>query len=400
MKLPKELLLIFAVMLAVVLVTQRIAGDQTAQAEPDLVSDSAAPGGARALYLWLESLGYQVERLEYREFRPGDTARVLLMLAPASQPDAQELDALRVWVERGGALIVAGSLGLSLPQTVVAGTSGVDGLGAVLKKFDLALQFQGSQAEAGTGQPLLLRPPVTSVRVEATSFVTGSDSLVPYLGKPGRPVGAGLAVGKGQVYVLASNYAFSNQALGQADNGALLLNWLPSPDQAGIVLFDEVHHGRADPRSLAYMMTHEPWGWAVLYAIGMSFLYLALEGRRFGRPAPALVDTRRVASEYVVSMAGLLRRGGKGAWVARHYERELGRNLAAACGLDPQQSSPVVAERASRTVNLAGGIGGQEAGQTLLDLHQGAESGISERRLVRLTAEADRIIKACSGRKP
>jgi len=400
MKIPRELLLIFAVLMIIAVATQQLSGGQQEQSEPDLISDSAAPGGARALYLWLQSLGYRVERLEYRAFKLDDASKVMLILAPVTRPGADELNALLRWIENGGTLVLAGTTGNILPDVLPAGTlSSVGNLDAVLKKFDLSLRTADSTSEATPRQPLLLHPPVSRARVESSSYVTGTACLVPYLGEPDRPVAAGLAVGKGNVYILASSYALSNQGLGQADNGALLLNWLPEPGQAGTVVFDEVHHGRSDERSLAYLVLHEPWGWGLLYALGMVFLYLALAGRRFGRPVPSIVDTRRAGAEYVVSLAGLLRRGGKGSWAARHYELTLRRNLAAACDLDPNLDSTVIAQRVGGSGRLAGQIEGEEASRVLLELRQAAETGISEGRLVHLAAETDRIIKTCSGRR-
>ena len=402
MRVPRELLLILAFLVVAAGAAQQAASGRAEEQPLSLDSYSVAPGGARALYLWLESLGYTVEKLEYRDFRPGEDTGVLLMLAPVARPNKDDLEALQRWVERGGTLIVAASvptlpLARSLQDRPVPG---LDAPGAVLGRFDLALYpAVPPQVEAAPTQPLLLRPPVTSTRIEATSYISGSSNLVPYLGDPERPAAAGVAAGQGWVYVLASTHALSNGGLGEADNAALLLNWLPAPEAAATIAFDEVHHGRAEARSLPYLMVREPWGWAVLYIVGMAFLYLALGGRRFGRPVPATVDTRRPASEYVVSLAGLLRRGGKRQWVAEHYERELRRQLTAACYFDPGLDTPAAASRLHEVGPLAPGLEGRDAGRVLLELHDGVQKGLSEAQLVSLAAETDRIVKACTGRR-
>lgn len=395
MRIPWELLLVVVLLTVVTVATQQVTPERTEA--PNLASDSAAPGGAQALFLWLQSLGYRVERLEYRTFQPDEGTRVLLMLAPTMWPGKDDSTALRRWVERGGTLIVAGTAPVSLPGLPVNGLISGDNVApAILREFGLALRpLDDPQAEARPGQPLLSRPPVSSVRVETSSYISGSASLVPYLGQLDHPVAAGLAVGDGKVYVLASDYALSNRGLGEADNAALLLNWLPAPREAGTVAFDEIHHGRYEARSLSYVMLHEPWGWAVLYALGIIFLYLLLGGRRLGRPVPSIVDTRRAAAEYVISMANLLRRGHKNDWAARHFERMLRRHLAAACGLDSTLDTSEVAARLGEMDRIAVTVAGKDASRALLELHDGARNGIPEGHLVRLAAEADRIIKAC-----
>jgi len=400
-RVPRELVLILVVLTVAAAATQQAASERAGPQPPNLSSDSAAPGGARALYLWLQSLGYRVERLEYRAFRPDDATKVLLILAPARRPGEDDLSALRAWVQRGGTLIIAGAAPTVPLSPLNRLLPGGDALDALLTTFHLALKpLDAPQEEAAPSQPLLMWPAVTSVRVEATSYIAGPAGLVPYLGNPEYPTAAGLAIGQGRVYVLASAHVFSNQGLAQADNAALLLNWLPAPAAAGVLTFDEIYHGRSEARSLAYVMIREPWGWAVLYALSMVFLYLLLQGRRFGRPVPTVIDTRRVAAEYVVSLAGLLRRGGKSGWVAQHYARMLRQQLAASCGLDPALGPAAAAAWMSEVGRIATGVAGDDAGRLLLELSESANRAISEGRLVRLAAETDRIIKACRGRRP
>ncbi len=401
MKVPRELLLMLVILLVVAVVVQQAAPERTMPEPPDLSSDSSAPGGAKAVYLWLQSVGYRVDRLEYRDFRLDEASQVMVMLAPTTPFSKDHLSTLRRWVERGGTLIVAGSSDVNFPQIPFGASSPqLNSLPSVLGEFGMDLRrLDETRVEVNPSQPLLLQPAVSTARVEATSYISRTAGLVTFLGEEEMPVAAGLSVGKGQIYVLASSYAWSNQGLGQADNAILLLNWLPLPQEAGVVLFDEIHHGRFEARSLAYTMVHEPWGWAILYSLAMVFLFLVLDGRRFGRAVPSVVDPRRLAAEYVVSLAGLLRRGSKSGWAARHYEQTLRRQMVTVCGLDPALSSEAVAARLGELGRLAGGIEGRDAAQVLIELCGAAEAGISERGLVHLAAEADRIIKTCVGRR-
>ncbi|MBI4322386.1 MAG: DUF4350 domain-containing protein [Chloroflexi bacterium] len=400
MRIPWELSLVLMILSIAAVAVQQTTPDRTTPSPPDLASSSAAPGGSRALYLWLQSLGYRVDRLEDGDFRLDQTTTVLLVLAPTAPWAKDQLATLRRWVERGGTLIIVGSSQLPLPPWPAdRSAEGRNALAALLGEFGLSLRVLSlPKPDVTPTQPLLLRPPASAVRVEATSHIAGPAGLVPYLGEPERPIAAGLALGQGRVYALASTYAVSNRGLGEADNAAFLLNWLPAPVEAGAVVFDEFHHGRSEDRSLLYLMVHEPWGWAVLYALGLIFVYLLLDGRRFGRAAPSVVDRRRLAVEYVISLASLLRRGGKRQWVAQHYERTLRRQLATTVGLDPTLDTGDLAARLERVERLAAGFEGSQVARLLLQLRDAGE-GISEERLVRLAADADQIIRACTGRR-
>ena len=400
MRAPRGLLPVLVVFLVIAVAALLLLAGAAVSKPAGLSSHSAAPDGALGLYLWLQSLGYRVERLEYRDFAPGDTMSALLMLAPTATPDEDELTTLYEWVADGGTLLVVGS---TLPDPAESPFGNLfdtqSPLVAVLRKFGLTQHpLVESEPAVAPRQPLLRKPAVASVEARAHSYVQGPPGLVPYLGDPEQPVAAGLAVGRGKVYVLASEHALSNAGLGQADNAALLLNWLPEPGAAGIA-FDEIHHGLGEERSLARLAVRRPWGWAVFYALAVVFLYLLLGRRRFGRTVPAVADGRRAAAEYVISLAGLLRRGGKREWAVRHYKQALRRQLAETCGLDPALEAPALAERLAGLGRLAGGGDGSAVGRLLVELSSSHGKGIEEGQLVRLAAETDRIIRACGGRR-
>ncbi len=397
-RIPREIVLIVATIIIVAVITGQVSPERE-QSGPNLVSSSGAPTGARALYLWLEQLGYRVERMQGPAFALDDSAKVLFILSPSAEPTEDELVTLRGWVERGGTLVTAGDVPNFWPAGIATGQV-ENSLPAFLRRFDLSMRvWAQTKVDAQPGQPLLLHPAVSTVHMQAMTYVTGTASLVGYLGESDRPVAAGLEVGNGRVYVLASMSAWSNLGLGQADNGALVLNWLPAPQQGGRVVFDELHHGQRQPPSIEGLLVHQPWGWALLYALVAAFVYLLLSGRHFGRTVPVITDTRRAAAEYVVSLAGLLRRGGKGEWAAQHYENALRQSLLAACALDLALQTPDVIERVSTLGVIAGSVDGKEAARVLRGLHNGAQHGIAEGRLVSLAAEASAMIRACSGRR-
>jgi hypothetical protein len=400
-KVPLELLLFLVILVVIALLSQAINSSGYQEPTPNLMSDSATATGSKALYLWLDELGYDVQRLQYQHFEPDRSMKVMFILAPTIKPSVEELNALQTWVERGGTLIVAGGSARPLPDMPIFNMGPTDsGFSTVIGKFGLKTkQFDTPLKEAIPSQPLLMTPSVSKTAVNAGSYFTGDATIVPYLGDYERPIAVGITVGKGHVYALADIYAFSNEGINRADNAALLLNWLPAPSKSGVVTIDEIHHGRIIERSVTSDAVRKPWGWALIYGLGILFIYLLIGGRRFGRAIPAIPDNRRLAAEYVTSVAGLLRRGGKSAWVVQHYERTLRRQLVALCGLNADDDTSILNERLERIGTLPGGVDGRDARRVLASLRLAAEKGLSEAALVRLVAETDRISKALGGRR-
>jgi hypothetical protein len=73
------------------------------------------------------------------------------------------------------------------------------------------------------------------------------------------------------------------------------------------------------------------------YALLATVFYLALNGRRFGRPIPLKEDVAlRSSAEYVESMADLFQRSGKRSYIGRHYHTNFKRRLAKPYGINPQ----------------------------------------------------------------
>jgi CubicO group peptidase (beta-lactamase class C family) len=152
------------------------------------------------------------------------------------------------------------------------------------------------------------------------------------------------------------------------------------------VLFDEIHHGFVREPSLRTLLLGSPWGWAIVYALLVGAAYLAASGRRFGRPVPLREETaRRSSAEYLESMAGLLRRGVKRAYVGQHYRAALKRRLARPLGVSPAlDDAAFVAEvAAARPIDVA-------ALRALLA--RLGRPDLSEADLLRLVAEADLLL--------
>jgi hypothetical protein len=283
---------------------------------PPLSVHSTQPDGARALYLWSGDLGYQTGSLEYRFFAVDPRARVFLMLAPTDEvTDAQVAETVG-WVERGGTLVVVTRQGSPL-----------------LDKLGVKIQAMSGK---GTGvvplQPVFQRPPLHDVEIgNAAALSFTRREWVPLLGLAGSQgdvIAAVAQIGSGRAFVLSSEYPLSNEGLGKADNWALAQYLFAGIPASGLVLFDEYHHGLTESGTLDRMLLGEPWGWAILYSGALVFVYLALSGRRLG-PALAASATgrRRSRSEYVATLASMLRQGKHRAWLCRQFAEQAKRAL-------------------------------------------------------------------------
>ncbi|HUF39104.1 MAG TPA: DUF4350 domain-containing protein [Anaerolineales bacterium] len=312
------------------LVALTVFGALTRTADPAAIpldSASTAPDGARALYDWLDELGYAVsDEVTSRFVVPAGTDLVFL-LEPTGMSGA-EADALVEWVEDGGILVFAG---------------GTFGTAPLLAAFDVARGFpETTGAAVAPALPVLLDPPVEDpIPFEANSYlVPAFDDYLPLAALPEGPVAIRFDRGNGRVVLSASAQPFTNAGLKQPGAGAFVLNLAGEAPAGALIWFDEWHHGRrpaaGDPAGPGDWLRRTPAGRAVLYAAGAVFVWIALSGRAFGRPVrPEGERTRRAPLEYITAIAGLNQLAGNRTELLAHYHRRLKRGLAARYRIDP-----------------------------------------------------------------
>lgn len=340
---------------------------------PQATTHSAAPEGCKALYLWLTDLGYEVRRIEGEFVLPSDVD-VLFVLGPTRPFTLREASQLVDWIAAGHTLVLT-------PNPILAG----DEHPWNLLYLDLGPE-RVLESEISPTQPLLLYPPVRRVAHGAScGLVTRGLNAIPLLGPAREPVMLTFTREQGRVYALAGAYPFTNAGIDQADNARLILNLAGAPGRAGIA-FDEYHHGYVRPPvEFTAVLFTQPWGWAALYGMGATVLYLALRGRRLGRAVPAESSQRRTVAEYVSSMAGLFRRAGQRDAIRRHYRREFRRQLAQPGGFDPELPAEEFARQLARyqPVDPA----------DLTDLLRRLDRPTSEAGLLRLVQELEEFVK-------
>lgn len=347
------------------------------QGDPERpTTHSSAEGGALALYTWTRALGYDSQRLEYRDFALDEDDDALVILAPSESISRAHVREMLEWVDGGGTLIFAAESGPFFNPA-----------SALLDELmvDVAVYSTTATIErAPPSQPVLDQPPTGEALYRSGHMlVPQRDDYVRIAGAGDALVVAGIKHGSGYIYLSATAYPLTNQGLRDSENAALALNLLRRLPPGGRIQFDEYHHGFFEPPSTGATVLSSPWGWAIVYAAAVVALYLILSGRRFGRPVPLPEEVvRRSSAEYVESMADLFQRGGKRGYILGHYRAAFKRRLARPYGINPGlEDAEFVRELArARAVDEPG----------LLALLARLRAGqIDEAALLRTVAEAD-----------
>jgi hypothetical protein len=308
-----------ALVLALVLL---VLGTAPPTQNDDPSSRVAGKAGTLALYTWLGDLGFNVHRIS-GQFGTSATDALFIVdpRSPISDADA-------------GAVMQALAHGADLVLAVPA-------------------------------QPIDAGGRVHSVPMGAGSAIDPAPFLTPLLAQGGALTAVAEQVpGGGRAYVLASAFPLSNDGLRDGDSSTLVLSMLERA-RGGAIGFDEVHHGEVNANlGGAEAVFESPLGLALLLGVAAVVAFLALSGRRLGRPLPAgdaaLVPT---TASYIDAMAGLYARSRDRGAVASRYAEELKQRLAPGPAGDPGLGgdeafiTALAASRPELTANAAAVLG-------------------------------------------
>ena len=259
---------------------------------------SAAAGGYKALYLWLQELNLPVKRWERTlNDLPAETS-VLVMVEPELGPSKDELKSLKQWVAHGGTFILIAQLPNPFWMDMGFEVEPVFGMQHLQDKQE-GLRFQPSPYTQG----------IKSLNYNGLSRLSSSrpQGIVHI-----RSAGGGLLVvvdeGKGRVMGLADPSLFSNGSLRDGDHARLALNLLLSHRNGGELLIDEYHHGYGRATSVLEHLFSSRALIPLLQGIFILLVLWANRGRRFGPPRPLLQEERSSSLEHVRAMAQLYQR--------------------------------------------------------------------------------------------
>lgn len=330
------------------------------------------PGGAATLRRLIEAVGMPTITIEGDRFAPRvESARVLFMLRPSELVTVEDVAALRAYLRAGGTVIVAHDFELLLQP--------------FLQSFDVHFAKGASSARTRLTGALFAAPPARQIdltdgrelRLGAGWDPIGTDDRAPTV--------AMRTEGKGTLIVVGASTPFLTQNLGNADNARFAVALAASRGAAGgPVAFDEYHHGVHPPPSILAVVERTWPGRALLFGMIVVFAYVALTGRRLGRPQPLDPRPPRSSLEYVRGFAGLVRRAGRQEIVRDRARRELHAGLARRQGLDPATPFAEVVER------LRDGAGARAEEVALLDAQ--LQHRLREPDLVRTVARVATLL--------
>lgn len=302
---------------------------------------SASSGGAKAGYLLLKELGYDVERWEQPATElPSEPEGFVLVLAqpiiPASPADQA---AVRRFLTNGGHVLATGwSAGWLLPSPDDSPATADCG-------------FEWKPYSARVPSPLAAEAP----KITMGARLCWQDSARGPLGvygderDPKKVVVITYPVGRGRVIWWAASTPLTNAGLRREGNLALLLNSIGSPETTS-VLWDEYYHGQHGSLITYFRRTPMLWGLAQL---GLVFAAVCLAyARRSGPVRPAAVESRLSPLEYVETVGDLYHRARAAASaVELAYQRfrfQLIQHLGLPARATPEEMSEAAARRLGR----------------------------------------------------
>jgi hypothetical protein len=327
-----------AVVAVVLTVAVLVLGTAAPAQNDDPSSRVAGKAGTLALYRWLGDLGYRVHRIS-GSFDTSST-NVLLMVDPRTAISAADATAVMAALTRGTDVVLAVS-----PQSGEMAR-------ALLERLHVVLRASRVAGDSVPAQPFDAGQRVHHVPMSAGEAIAPAPQLTALLTQGGAVTAVAEQVGgAGRAYVLASAFPFSNDGLRDADSAALILALIERA-RGGAIGFDEYHHGEvAAVADGAAAVFESPLGLALLLSAAAVLAFLAVSGRRLGRPLPA-ADPAQVPSTaaYISAMAGLYARSRDRGAVASRYAEELKQRVGGR-GVEPGSSgdaATVDAVRAAR----------------------------------------------------
>lgn len=282
--------------------------------------ESSGPRGLKVLATWLAETGADVRiGAEPLTALPADVRTVLLPAPVAAEVTAEELEALKRFVEAGGtlvALLPRGPAQARLKRWLGARAGDVAPLAEVPGVSDLG----GSTVTVRLPGGALAQ--VKALRLSAEVMVALDDEAAVPATDP--PALWWKSLGQGEVWVAMGPELAENARLELLDNAAF---WAALAGQ-GPLWIDEHHHQRRldAPPPLHFVTTG-------LQAALVALLFIAARGTRLG---PAREDARhpqRSSSEYVAAMATLTARAGVEPELVAALKARVRRTLHGALGV-------------------------------------------------------------------
>ena len=303
-------------------------------------------------------------------------------------PTETEIEDIKNFVNTGGTLIVAGE-NQALSQLYSA-------FGLELRALTQKLWHSRRIPEA----PLFSQRPVDEVYTGTDSTIEPLEREVAVLyGRENDTIIVTLRDGEGRAFFIASDDLLSQYWLLKSGNAMFLYNLvstLPHNTRIGLAVRRYYTIETKPPNPFAALLFRTPGGLAAMYICLTLFVFLALRGRRFGKPLEAEEKNRRLTSEYVHAMTALYQKGNTRLEILRHIRERFKADLGIRWRVSPNlDTSTFLAELAQR------GIVDEEGELTYLMADLEPSGYISESQLLGIAkrVEAYREVAKIGGAK-
>ncbi len=290
---------------------------------PVLSSASNQPDGSRALFLWLDSLGYTTSNEPPDLFAIPENTDLVMILEPSEPIDEGQRTSINEWVSSGGTLLVAGE---GWWTEDFASSYGY-GFGYVFTETSqispVSPVFSKPASTQGVEQPirrvLIYTEPEQTPDASETLKNKPTSIGLPILWTADGLVAVSIEQDKGRIILISAPSMLTNLGLkteGSAELFLNVLNLIQGPEaKPGRVWVDEWHHGlRSEFQEIIgpeAWLRKTPVGHALLFSAALIFIALLLSGRSFGKPLPVSTSQiRRAPLEYITALANLSRRAG------------------------------------------------------------------------------------------
>jgi hypothetical protein len=258
-------------------------------------SYSAASDGSKAAYLFLQRLGYGVERWESApdQLPSALAARqktVLILASPFPIYADADRAALRRFVSNGGEILAVGFSASDLVPGVVA-------------QPDYGAQPDLESRQFPALLPSRLTAGAASISMRTPDkWVSHKPNALELYGTDDHPVVTTIKVGAGEIIWWASPWPLTNAGIREQQNAMLLLNSIGPPGDRHL-LWDEYFHGMRES-FFSYVVT-TPLPWAALQ-VAIAFLLIAFTfSRRSGPIRAPLAESRLSPLEFIETLGDL-----------------------------------------------------------------------------------------------
>jgi hypothetical protein len=304
---------------------------------------SSGKAGARAAWLLLEDLHYNVRAWEDSPsaLRSAPKGALLIIAEPTELPSANDRAAFLDFVNRGGRVLFCGQrLGAFFAH---AGTP-----------YDAP---QSGWADFHSIFPGRVTRGAETIRMRAQSvWKKRSSSLLWLYGTDDWAAVVEWKIGAGSVLWWAGATPLTNAGITETGNLNLFLNSIADSPQGrpSVILWDEYFHGQRTGLFSYAAKTPALWAAAQVLLVGLAVLFTF--SRRSGPILSPAAPSRLSPLEFVDTMGGLYRRAGAASIPVEVAYRRLRAVLVRRLGVAASMSEEDIARLAEQRFGLAGGI--------------------------------------------